>query len=117
MVVWSVAVMCTTLRLRVRSKSSPGAGRGHPPFQAVLVDADLAVDRAQVVSNPGQVLQHPVAMREQQLEAFGLVAVALATELGVRPDGPDRHTRGAKSRDHGDPGEVEVAVPSVAGAG
>src|SRR6478609_5546323 len=55
MVVWSVAVMCTTLRLRVRSKSSPGAGRGHPPFQAVLVDADLAVDRAQVVGDPGQV--------------------------------------------------------------
>src|SRR5918995_1346519 len=88
-------VMDPDFALECAPSQGPSTTRARLAGQPLLVDADLAVDCAQVVGDLGQLGQHAVPVLIEQVEAGELVAVTLPTQLRVRPDGPDGHPGGA----------------------
>src|SRR6266508_3602158 len=103
-----VIVMPTSQRLRARSKSSgPGL------VEAVLVEADLVVDGAQVVGDLGELAAYSLAVVEEQPQSLDLVAVAGADQFGVRADLADRHTGRTQLGDQLDPAQVALGVAAV----
>src|SRR4051812_40658351 len=77
-----------------RSQASSGCRR-----ELALVDADLVVDRAQVRGDLDELRLDPLAVRLEQGEPLGLVALAAADQVGVPAYVADRHACRAKPGD------------------
>src|SRR5690348_958280 len=78
------------------------------------VDADLVVEDLEVLLQLGEPCEHLDAVGLEEGETVLLVAVAVGDELGVAPDGPDRHAGGPQPGADVDPVQVELLVAALA---
>ncbi len=83
--------------------------------QGLPVEVDLRVDGPKVLGDLGELGEHALAVRFEDLEPLALVAGALPHERGVAADLPHRHAGGAKASDHEDGRHVPVRVFAVTG--